>query len=224
MNHAWQLNSGFCKIPVLIPWHARQAAQCSQMAETQNYAQCLKLLWVRGMHDAHTQMHGRDSAPDLSVKLSPCLCSCPGWKMAAFSICVVTCMVCVPQPTTKSRVCCSLNTILHFCSIWIWSSLVCVVLVCEGWMAQTYCGKTVGKDGSMKVKTHQIQCTTVYDRKKQYFCCNLCLILLLFHIQLCIMHIVVTVLFSILTHRIKVCKLKSLVLSSPPICLQQRCY
>ena len=33
---------------------------------------------------------------------------------------------------------------------------------------QTYRGKTVGKDGSMKVKTHQIQCTTVYDRKKQY--------------------------------------------------------
>lgn len=162
------------------------------------------------MNDAHTQMHGRDSAPDLSVKLSPCLCSCPGWKMAAFSICVVTCMVCVPQPTTKSRVCCSLNTILHFCSIWIWSSLVCVVLVCEGWMAQTYCGKTVGKDGSMKVKTHQIQCTTVYNCKKQYFCCNLCLILLLFHIQLCIMHIVVTILFSILTHRIKVCEAKKL--------------
>lgn len=36
------------------------------------------------------------------------------------------------------------------------------------------------------------------------FCCNICLILLLFHIQLCIIHIVVTVLFSILTHRIKV--------------------
>ena len=101
------------------------------------------------MNDAHTQMHGRDSAHDLSVKLSPCLCSCPGWKMAAFSLCMVTCMVCVPQPTTKSRVCCSLNTILHFCSIWIWSSLVCVVLVCEGWMAQTYFGKTVGKDGSI---------------------------------------------------------------------------
>ena len=62
----------------------------------------------------------------------------------------------------------------------------------------------------MKVKTHQIQCTTVYNCKKQYFCCNLCLILLLFHIQLCIMHIVVTILFSILTHRIKVCEAKKL--------------
>lgn len=42
------------------------------------------------------------------------------------------------------------------------------------------------------------------------FSCNLCLILLLFHIQLCIMHIVVTILFSILTHRIKVCEAKKL--------------
>ena len=149
-----------------IPWDARQAAQCSQMAETQNYPQCLKLFWVRAMHEwSYSNARWRFSTWFEWSLARVCVAALAGKWL--HSHCVVTCMVCFPQPTTKSRVCCSLNIILHFC-IWIWSSLVCAVLVCEGWIAQTYCGKTVGKDGSMKVKTHQIQCTTVYDRKKQY--------------------------------------------------------
>ena len=34
-------------------------------------------------------IHGRGLACDLSEKLSPCLCSCPAWKMGALFVCVL---------------------------------------------------------------------------------------------------------------------------------------
>ena len=34
-------------------------------------------------------INGRGPACDLSVKLSPCLCSCPAWKMGKLFVCVL---------------------------------------------------------------------------------------------------------------------------------------
>ena len=97
------------------------------------------------MNDAHTHMHSRDSAHDLSVKLSPCLCSCPGWKMAAFSLCVVTCMVCVPQPTTKSRVCCSLRLVPTILCISVVFGYEVHLYVLSLYVKDEWCRHIVGK-------------------------------------------------------------------------------
>ena len=48
-----------------------------QVTDSRNYAQWLQSLLLKD-HAQTMLTHSRDSAHDLSVKPSPCLCSCPG--------------------------------------------------------------------------------------------------------------------------------------------------
>ena len=76
LKHAWQLTSTFCKLPEL--YHDRRGRRSS---------------WGHTGKASHVWMmfmYSKDSAHDLSVELSSCLCSCPGCKMAALSVNVIT--------------------------------------------------------------------------------------------------------------------------------------
>ena len=76
-DSGWSMHGNFIVKAFSSRDHDRQTLHQTTHS---SYAQWLRLLQVRGMH----KLHSRDSAHDLGVTLSPCMCShssCPDWQV-----------------------------------------------------------------------------------------------------------------------------------------------